>query len=130
MSAMSAEERVKAVTAAPRLDAKGSIIITLNGQVTKTEDVHILDQPGHSIVGIIGGDIVIVQFNSLIAPGIYEIKEHGIWIYMAFHGYQGTAATGALTLDTIETKSKYKGHFDVKTSDHQKVDGVFDVQRV
>ena len=130
MNTKHAEERLKAVKIAPRLDAKGSITISLNGQVTKTEDVHILDQPGHSIVGLIGEGIVIVQFSSLTAPGTYEIKEHGIWIYMSFHGFQGAAATGALTLDTIETKSKYRGHFDAKTSDHQKVDGIFDVQRV
>ncbi|ROM74848.1 hypothetical protein BK654_18520 [Pseudomonas brassicacearum] len=132
MSTMSAEERLKAVKAAPRLEAKGSITITLNGQVTKTEDVYILDQPDHSIAGFIGEDkgIVIVQFSSLTAPGTYEIKKHNIWIHMSFHGFVGSAETGDLTLETIEIKNKYKGHFDVKTVDHQKVDGVFDVQKV
>ncbi|MFL7965511.1 hypothetical protein ACEI36_25110 [Pseudomonas kielensis] len=132
MSAISAEERLKAVKAAPRLDAKGSITITLNGQVTKTEDVYILDQPDNSIVGFIEEDegIIIVQFSSLTAPGTYEIKKHNIWIHMSFHGFLGSANTGDLTLDTLEIKNKYKGHFDVKTVDHQKADGVFDVQKV
>lgn len=132
MSAMSTEERLKAVKAASRLDAKGSITITLNGRVTKTEDVYILDQPDNSIVGVIGEDngIVIVQFSSLTAPGTYEIKKHNIWIQMSFHGFSGAANTGDLTLETIELKNKYKGHFDVKTVDHQKADGVFDVQKI
>lgn len=46
----------------------------------------------------------------------------------SFHGFSGAANTGNLTLETIELKNKYKGHFDVKTVDHQKADGVFDVQ--
>ncbi|MEX0164729.1 hypothetical protein MRBLPD1_003234 [Pseudomonas brassicacearum] len=71
-----------------------------------------------------------MQFSSLTGPGTYGIKEYGIWIYMAFSGFVGSAATGSLTLDTIEVKNKYKGHFDVKTIDHQKIDGVFDVWKI
>lgn len=129
---MSEEKKLKAVKTATKFNGKGSITITLNGHATKTEDVYILDEPDNSLMGVIGEEkgIVVVQFSSLTGPGTYGIKEYGIWIYMAFSGFVGAAATGSLTLDTIEVKNKYKGHFDVKTIDHQKIDGVFDVWKI
>lgn len=132
MSTMSEEEKLKLVKTATKLDAKGSIAITLNGRTTKTEDVYILDAPDNSLMGWIGDDkgIVIVQFSSLTRPGSYDVKKYNIWIYMAFNGFLGEAETGDLTLDIFEMKNKYQGHFNIKTVDHQKVDGVFDVWKV
>lgn len=131
MNTMSDEEKLKLVTTAPKLDAKGFMTITLNGHTTKTEKVAILDDPAKGFLGFVGEgkDMVIVQFSSLTESGAYDVKKYKIWIYMAFSGFVGQAETGDLTLETFDVRAKhYKGHFDVKTKDHQKVDGVFDVQ--
>ncbi|MBD9463663.1 hypothetical protein [Pseudomonas sp. Pdm06] len=132
MNAVSTEEKLKRVKSAAKLNAKGSMTITLNGRTIQTEDVYILDAPDNSLVGFIGDgdDLAIVQFSTLTEPGAYNLKEHRIWIYLAFDGLIWDAETGDLTLEVIELKSKYKGHFDIKTLDHRKVDGVFDVRKV
>lgn len=132
MKTISTEERLKRVKSAAKLDAKGSMTITLNGRTIKTEDVYILDVPDNSLVGFIGdgSDLVIVQFSTLTEPGDYNVKEHRIWIYLSFEGLIWDAETGDLTLEIIEVKNRYKGRFDIKTMDHRKVDGVFDVRKV
>lgn len=88
MKTISTEERLKRVKSAAKLDAKGSMTITLNGRTIKTEDVYILDVPDNSLVGFIGdgSDLVIVQFSTLTEPGDYNVKEHRIWIYLSFEG--------------------------------------------
>lgn len=129
---MNEDERLKLVKRATKIDTKGSLTVTVNGQTTTTEDVHILDNPANSLTGVIGGDngLVIVQFSSLTDPGSYDVKKHKIWIYLSFNGFLGSAETGDLTLDILEIKNKYKGSFNVKTSDHQKIDGVFDMWKI
>lgn len=132
MNTMSEEERLKLVKTATRLDTQGSITVTVNGRTTTTEDVFIMDNPANSLVGFVGEDngIVIVQFSSLTGPGVYGIKENNIWIHLSFNGFLGGADTGDLTLDTFVMKNEYKGSFNAKTDDHQKIDGVFDVRRI
>ncbi|AUM71281.1 hypothetical protein [Pseudomonas fluorescens] len=91
MNTMSEEERLKVVKSAAKLEAQGSITITLNEHTTKTEDVFILDAPDNALGGFIGDEkgLVMVQFSSLTEPGTYDVKGNGIWIYMSFHGFVG-----------------------------------------
>lgn len=131
MNTLSDKEKIKAIKAAPKLNAGGSMAVTINGQVTVTaRDMYILGRPDKGFVAFIkeGQGAVIVRFHLLVEPGTYDIEKHEIWIELDYNGLEDVAKTGALTLETLVPQKLYKGSFDVKTIDNQKIDGVFEVR--
>lgn len=105
--------------------------VTINGQVAVTaRDMYILSRPDKGFVAFIkeGQGALIVRFPLLVEPGTYEIEKHEILIELDYNGLEDVAKTGALTLETLVPQKLYKGSFDVKTVDHQKIEGVFEVR--
>ncbi|MFL7965510.1 hypothetical protein ACEI36_25105 [Pseudomonas kielensis] len=131
MNTLSDKEKIKAIKAAPKLNAGGSMAVTINGQVAVTaRDMYILSRPDKGFVAFIkeGQGALIVRFPLLVEPGTYEIEKHEILIELDYNGLEDVAKTGALTLETLVPQKLYKGSFDVKTVDHQKIEGVFEVR--
>ncbi|WP_434609275.1 hypothetical protein [Pseudomonas sp. R1-7] len=131
MNILNKEKQLASLKTAPKFVAEGKITFEIDGKTTEATDVIIQDSPDNSLVGLMGADIVIVQFPTLTKPGTYNLKdEKHVWIYISLNGVPWDAETGSLTLEIIEMRSSYKGSFDFKTKDHRKVDGTFNVRRI
>jgi hypothetical protein len=131
MKTTSEKEKIKALKANPKIDAKGSMTVAVNGQATITaEDFYVMSGDSKGFVAFIkeGLGIVVVEFHLLVEPGTYEVEKYKLWIAVDYEGFEGVGKTGALTLETLVPQKQYKGSFDVKTIDHQKIEGVFDVR--
>ncbi|MDR6958752.1 hypothetical protein J2W43_002739 [Pseudomonas brassicacearum] len=131
MKATSEKEKIKALKANPKIDAEGSMTVTVNGQAPITaEDFYVMSGDSKGFVAFIkeGQGIVVVEFHLLVEPGTYEVERYRLWIEVDYSGYEGVGKTGALTLETLVPQKRYKGSFDVKTIDHRKMEGEFEVR--